>query len=85
MMTLHGLPAAASFSIHLVLSKLVGKSLMKRSWGRPHLSTKMRRSMRSLVRTVSIWSRTMLLSLSMVFAVKRIVMSCSVMAFWALR
>ena len=49
--------------------------LMKVSCGMPHLSTMMRRSSRSFLRTSSTWPRTMSHSFSMVLAVKRMVIS----------
>ncbi len=80
MMTLQGLPAAACFSTHLRLRRLGGKSLMKVSCGMPHLSTMMRRSSRSFLRISSTWPRTVLHSFSIALAVKRMVISFSVMA-----
>ena len=84
MIALQGLPAAACFSTHFWFSRLGGKSLMKVSCGMPHLSTMMRRSSRSFLRTSSTWPRTMSHSFSMVLAVKRMLISSSDRAFCAL-
>ncbi len=83
MMVDQGLPAAACFSTHLRFSRLGGKSRMKVSCGMPHLSTMMRRSSRSFLRTSSTWPRTMSHSFSMVLAVKRMVINSSDSVCWA--
>ncbi|MNQ43234.1 hypothetical protein D3C85_569560 [compost metagenome] len=91
---LQGLPAAACFSTHLRFSRLEAmrlpflskplKSRMNSSCGKPHLSTMMRRSSRSFLRTSSTCVRTRSHSFSMVLAVKRMVISSSDTACWAL-
>ncbi|MCY1557026.1 hypothetical protein D9M68_938350 [compost metagenome] len=54
---------------------------MNFSCGMPHLSTMMRRSSRSFLRTSSTWLRMVLHSFSIALAVKRIDISVSVMDF----